>query len=580
MMMEENSLPRTQLRYLIRHFFGRFFDSEVIATPYIEAHILFVQILGLLVFPGFFKTVLSVTKYSALAWYAVTYRDQAVLIDTHFFLCLSMILIGFITVFELDALFPDQKDFYNLTPLPIKPQQIFYAKVIVLLLFVVFCHIAINGIPTLFFPGEVLAASWKPGSAGWNTPPSYFVKYTYGHIISLFLSSLFVFTTFIAVRAVFLLIFPTRLVRMVSRYTQLFLILILLCAFISNTRANALIVQENALIYLLPPFWFLGVYEVLIGHQDPVFGTLAKMAYTAVAISGFVSILSYALSYRSSMQKGFQSAGSASCSVGGLRKIWIRILHKALLKGPMERASFHFIAQTLFRRQEHMLYWGSFIMIGIAFIHADFIAIKSVITSGEVQQLSVLLSFPLIASFFILIGLRFSFSVPADLNANWIFKIIEKHRLETAYGGVHKFMLCAFFIPMLTLFVPFYLVIWDPLLVLLHTAYVSMLSLILIEMLLFQFEKLPFTCSYLPGKANLKLWWPVYVLACILYTYGMTELELWLLQDMRKFGFFIFLAGVVFFALYRHRSLFLKELNAIQFEEIPQDQAIMLSIEG
>jgi hypothetical protein len=579
-MTNDNSLPRGQLRCLVRHFFSRFFDSEVIATPYIETHILFVQILGLLVFPGFFKTVLSVTKYSALAWYAVTYRDQAVLIDTHFFLCLSMILIGFITVFELDALFPDQKDFYNLTPLPIKPQQIFYAKVIVLLLFVVFCHIAINGIPTLFFPGEVLAASLKPGSAGWETPPSYFIKYTYGHIISLFLSSIFIFTAFIAIRAVFLLTFPARLVRMVSRYTQLFLILILLCAFVSNARANALIVQENALIYLLPPFWFLGVYEVLIGHHDPVFVTLTKMGYTAVAISVFISILTYTLSYRSSMQKGFQSAGSVSHSVGGVRKILIRLLHKALLKGPVERASFHFVAQTIFRRQEQMLYWGSFIMLGIAFIYADFIAFKGIAKSGSPEQLSVLLSFPLIMSFFVLVGLRFSFSVPADLNANWIFKTIEKRKLETAYGGVHKFMLCAIFIPLLVIFAPCYLMIWNPALVFLHTAYVSMLSLILIELLLFRFEKLPFTCSYLPGKANLKLWWPAYVIACILYSYGMTALELWLIRDMKRFGVFMLIAGVVLVQLHKYRSLFLKKMDAIQFEEMPTDQAVFLSIDG
>ncbi len=72
----------------------------------------------------------------------------------------------------------------------------------------------------------------------------------------------------------------------------------LLCALFSNVRANALIVTGDALVYWLPPFWFFGIYETWIGHNNLIFHALTNMAYKAAAISCFVSIICSVLSYR------------------------------------------------------------------------------------------------------------------------------------------------------------------------------------------------------------------------------------------------------------------------------------------
>ena len=78
--------------------------------------------------------------------------------------------------------------------------------------------------------------------------------------------------------------------------------------------------EKNPLIYWLPSFWFLGLYEVIIGHHEIVYLALAKTACTAVLLSFVVAILSYIISYLSSMQKGFQSSGIASLRVSVIRK--------------------------------------------------------------------------------------------------------------------------------------------------------------------------------------------------------------------------------------------------------------------
>ena len=578
--MQTKSLPRAQFRYLMQHFFRRFFDTEAFALPHEEMHLLFVQTIALLVLPGLFKTVYSITKYSKLAWYPVAARDQAVLFDTYSFLCLSMILIGVVVVFEWDAIFPDERDFYNLTPLPIKPHLIFFAKLVSLALFVVVFHFAINGIATLLFPGFIFVKSFKPGSAGWRISNCDVFRYYSSHAISLFVSTLFVFASVIAIRSISLLFFPVKLVRIGSRCAQLALILLLLCVLFSfSSIAPDRLMQERApLIYLFPPFWFLGIYETLIGHDGRVFCTLSKLGWTAVGVSCLVSIVSYTVSYWSCMQKQFLSIGIAFSSLSTIKKTWVWLAHKTFLARPAERACFHFIALTAFRRREHLLYIGSFVAVGIAFICMKIYTIRSDEMSTLSPNLNVLLSFPLIMSFFILMGLRFAFSIPADLNANWIFKITDKQKLEEACGGAKKFMWCAIHMPLLLVFVPCYLMIWSPYFVLLHVAYVSVLSLILIEVLLFRLEKVPFTCSYIPGKANIKLWWPVYVIAGIGFSYHSTFLERWLLQDMKRYSAFAITAGVILAIMQRCRSAFLKRLDAFRFEEEPEEQIFVLHI--
>jgi hypothetical protein len=573
----EISLLRIPQLYLVRHFFGRFFDSEILATLNTEMHLLFVQILALLVFPGLLKTFDSLFHYTKLAYGPIALRNQAALIDAHFYICLSMILTGFVTVFEWDALFPDKKDFYNLTPLPINPKTMFLAKLTALSLFILLFNIAINGIPTWLFPGEVLTSCMIPGKAGYHIPFGAVLKYQIAHGISMFLSSLFVFSSLLAIRAFILLIFPVKMVRTASRCAQLGLILILLCSLFSFPIH--MLLKGNALVHLLPPFWFLGLYETLIGHHSMMLNSLAKTAYMAVVLSGIVSFIGYAISYQFSMQKGFQSEGSASYSFSGIKKVITRLLNKAFLKGSMERASFYFIAQTLFRRQEQMLYWGSFIAVGIALISWDFNNIWSGRIQDHNQHLSVLLSFPLILSFFILVGLRFAFSIPADLNANWVFQTTDIQELKKAHGGVHKFMLLAIMLPLIALMAPLYFMILQPGLVFLHMAYVLILSLLLIEILLFQFKKLPFTCSYLPGKANIKLWGAAYVLGCYIYSYGTALFEQWMLRDLRRFLIFIAFATILFIRLKRSRFLFIQQISKFRFEEQAPDAITLLTIE-
>jgi hypothetical protein len=89
-------------------------------------------------------------------------------------------------------------------------------------------------------------------------------------------------------------------------------------------------------------------------------------------------------------------------------------------------------------------------------------------------------------------------------------------------------------LPPIAVLFPLYLVLWGWRTALLHAAYSLALALLLAELLLLNFSKIPFTCSYLPGKANVRLLAFGYFLAFLTYAYYMASLEARLLGNPAK----------------------------------------------
>ena len=103
---------------LVRHFFSRFFDTESL-SPQGEAeagrgpdprH------------PGRSRRLFraSVPPLTLTGWDLVSVR--------YLFVSFSMTVMGFLMVFEWDALFPDRRDYQVLTPQPLRLSTLFLAK--------------------------------------------------------------------------------------------------------------------------------------------------------------------------------------------------------------------------------------------------------------------------------------------------------------------------------------------------------------------------------------------------------------------------------------------------------------------
>src|SRR5436190_1498629 len=139
----ESDRPARIFPALVRHFLGRFFDKESL-SPQGDPEAGVIQTLGILAVPGAFF-VLLFRPLTFTGWNLVAVR--------YLFVSFSMIVMGFITVFEWDALFPDRRDYQVLTPQPLRLSTLFLAKTTALALFLVMFLVDINFFGTLFWPG-------------------------------------------------------------------------------------------------------------------------------------------------------------------------------------------------------------------------------------------------------------------------------------------------------------------------------------------------------------------------------------------------------------------------------------------
>jgi hypothetical protein len=573
----QNSL--SQFIELLRLFWQRFLDNDLIA-PQAETRLALAPILALLAIPGVILSLRSYGRYSFL-WTRIGFPvppypfDLAVSwSDKFFFLYLSMILMGFITVLEWDALFPDRRDYLILAPLPIQLSTLLTAKVAALFLFLMVFTLALNGCSAILFP----LMAMNP-----HAPAGYALRYVGAHATSVFAANAFVLLFCIALQGVLMNAASARHFQWISRTLQLLLLFLFVCLFFLLPRTLSFVkglnLDNSAFIRFLPPMWFTGLYETLQGSDHLEFRTMASLAGQALAGALVMFTLTYMASFRRHVRRSLESSNTALSGTAEWTHGVLQRLDSVLLRNPVERAVFHFSSWTILRSPRHRLYLGAYAGIGLALTLLGIAS--SILHSADVgieRYDPSLLSIPLVMSFFILCGLRFIFTVPAELNANWVFRLVQGAPPQEVLSGTRKVMWAFGVLPLPAVLFPFYSALWGVQASLLHLVFVFTLAGLLAEILLLKFQKVPFTCSYLPGKANLKLYWFPYLASFLVYAYGMASIERMMLEYPARFVIFYTTAfALLSYLRFRRRQLPPSE-RAVIFEEQPEPAVRTLNL--
>lgn len=554
---------------MVRHFFGRFFDFEAISSPQvdsIEKNTLTVQFLAMMVLPGVVSCLLMINKYGRLSYRPAIERDLASLTDKCILLSLSMILIGFIAVFEWDMLFPDRKDYQILTPMPVKARSIFLSKCVALAAFLLAFTVAIDFGPTFLFPNAVLTNNSIAHRLLGKTIPLYvIVRYIISHAICMLLANIFVFFSAVSLQGIILALTPSRLAPSLSRWARFFCLVSLLGSLFCLPGISAidqLIHTGDPVVAYCPPLWFVGVYEVLLGSHEAVMWGLAMRALVALIIAGALSLLTYAICYRRFITRSIESGGGILRRDAAIRSAGNFILDNWCLRKSINRASYHFVAQTIFRSPRHILHIGTYLALGISIA---VVGLADQFVDGNFDR--AMLSIPLILSFFLLVGMRVIFAIPIDLESNWLFRLAPIQQAGNTYPGVRKFLIFSIILPVYVAAGLFYGLFWSWDLAVLHVCFGVMLSLLLMQLLFYRFPKIPFTCSYLPSAARSIFLYPFYFFGFTCFAYAAAHLEIWLASAPHRFLYFFGIAAVlILFLIRRTAELF------VHFELLDPDE--------
>jgi hypothetical protein len=527
-----------QLDALIRHFFGRFFDNEFVAGN-TEIQVTVTKMLALLASPGIILPFLRYTTYLGLDAMPREMRYPMLWSDRCLYLSFSMLVMGAVTVVEWDALFPDRRDYATLMPLPIHSRTIFLGKVGALALFLIAFTASVNLVSTVTFPAISFRGTWQG-----------LLLTIAAHGISILASSAFAFLFLVALEGVLLNVLSVRWFRKISAYAQGVIVFVLLWLFFLFPNIAASVAQlkahNSAVLYTFPPAWFLGLNEVMTGSRDAVFLALAHQAEMALGLVALVAMLSYTVAYRRHVRRTLESTEGGDSTRTAMHER-IGLIADRLAPDSVERGVVAFIGKTMARSPKHRIFLAAYAGVGFALA-------AQVLSAAKNHD--DWMSLPLVLGFFLLSGMRFIFTIPSELPANWQFRVSDTDRQRPALNGIRTAMRWFGVAPLFVALSPFYFLWWSPGVALAHLVFSVTISVLLIEVLTMELRKIPFTCSYPSGKANVTILWIGYWVAFLLYAFSMANLESWMVKRPRRLIPFYLIVAILFagFEWWRRRA--------------------------
>lgn len=487
--------PKLQFRVLYRQFLFRIADLEVLSAHAVgDSTKLLGQFAALLIlisvvmsFPAFGAGGPNMTESARLE---LTFAMQ------HFLIATTLLAVGIFAVLTWDSTFPDHRDVLVLAPLPVGTWTVFRAKVAAtataLFLVVVAFHCA-TGLtwPFALAPiGAGLIGFLRSFGAYWFT---------------MLAAGMFVYCTMLAVQGLTAQIFARRVFLRVSGLLQVAAFCLLVCVYFLEPAVDGpkmLSVPGNGGAFRVPSYWFLGLLNQLNGSMQPSLAPLARRAWIAIATSGAGAFTAYALSYARTMRQIVEEPDIVS----GFQRAWLPRFGDGL-----RAAVAQFSARTLARSRQHRLILAFYLGLGLAFT----VLVLQPLGAGSQTGTSPFNIWhepnkPLLAASVMLmvlavVGLRVAFAFPLEPRANWIFRAAGVRRGPEMVAATRRTVLFLSVAPVWFASAAACFWLWPWRKAAAHIAVLGSLGMIVVDLALWGFRKIPFTCSYLPGKSQVHM---------------------------------------------------------------------------
>ena len=462
---------------LVRHFLARFFDNEMITIPGewqkvavgLFAAIVSVAITGALVFRD---------RYLALHDLGTPDQfQQALRHDLLALIVLAMAVTALLTTLQWQSLFPSLRDCLALAALPVNPREIFAAKFgAVLLIFAAFV-VTMTGMPAFLL--AVIVSSYAPGN------PSVLLYLT-ANFVALAGGCVFVFFALVAIQGILLNLLRAHAFARTSTVVQAVL-------FAAVVGTVPLMGKQPTTAFWWPPVWFAHLWEAMVNGSP----ALARNALLCMAIPAVIAVGAYLLSYHRYQKMLLEAQpGRASTRSSGLGA---KLLER-WMADPREQAAFAFIWKTLFRSRSHRLFLLAYAGAALGWITKGLLDAPPVNLRDEgLYGLTVVLA-PIAVSVLITVGLRYLFSLPLMLRASWVFQALEAEDRPAWDRVVERFVIWCGIAPVFVAGLPATIAVLGVVRAVAALALGCLGTLLFFEKYFREFRKLPFACSYLPGK--------------------------------------------------------------------------------
>jgi hypothetical protein len=499
---------RSPFQLLLKLFRNRFVENDT-ASPGGGFHTSIYQVLGFLATIGMLAAA-SMLWFMALSFEPPSPRTQWLIEGFRlFFPAFSFGVAGLAALFHWDMLFLDRRDFLILAAFPIRLRELAAAKLAALLSFLLLLTAALNVVPD----AVVVLGMLSPANRGAA------MRLAAAHLAATGGASAFAFLLLIAGQGILVSLTSPQIFRRISPWIQMLgmsamVMVVLGFPFYFGFLRPAL-QREDPWLYWFPPVWFSGLYELIQGGPNRLMASLGAYAIEMTALAVLVILVTWGLGFRRHFRRTLETEDAVHRPRAWNVPQW-------LVSSAQERVLLGFAGKTLARSQKHQMllatYWSAGLSIALFFGVA--------IRDGKIAwSQDGVRSVAFVLGFFGISGFRGAFQFPAELPANWLFRITEARWMEVSRSATRKLVLALALVPLLIFSLPVEIVNWGWLTVLEHCAVQLMAAAILGELLLWNFDKVPFTCSYFPGTTSLAVLGVLYIYGITGYGFHMADLE-------------------------------------------------------
>lgn len=469
---------------------------------------------------------------------------------------LMMLIAGLITVITWDSAFPDRRDIMILAPLPVPAHLILFAKLA--------ASASLLGIAIACFN---CASSFALG--GLFAGPG-FLRYVLAWWFTMTASSAFLYCAVLTVQGFAALLLPRSLFLRLSALLQLAAFALFLGAYFLAPTLPAFsdftLPANHQLLAATPTYWFVALFNQLAGRLPSPLTWLATRAWIALAIVAVGAAASLLLCYTRTMKKIVEAPDLVPSAAG---------FHwSPRFAGSLRTAIALFSMRSILRSRQHRLIlafsWSVILGFALSWFRQSFH------TPREAVNLDLLMSGYVMMCFAVL-GLRGVFSFPISLRANWVLRTTQI-RPTMQYVGATRLCLLLFGVApicILSAAFSFHFRPWQP--AALHLVFLALTGWVLVEVGLIRFYKVPFTCSYLPGKTNIQVIFWGFAFVLLITGLILERFELDALDHLPKFSGLIAVAVAAGLALLIYNRVKSKSAE-LYFEELPPELITSLGL--
>jgi hypothetical protein len=554
-----------QLTILSRHFFGRMFRNETVDFEDQMKERLIVALTLLAVFFAW-SSQLLMFKYLIVPDANRSWQEK------NYIFTLMMLVFAIVTLLEWDVLFPDRQDFSNLMPLPVRLRTMFMAKLVSFVLFIGMFSAAMTSVSSGLF--AYYLTEWRAQGAVLVVV----VRYVLSHILAGFAANFAVFFGFVFLQSFLMAVIPPGLYRQVSLLVRFALItglIFLLFGFVAqpsmlgSSFQSLETLKETGDPFLLryPPLWFVGLYEVLVGTGDPLFEAQARTGGLVLLLCLAAFGASSALSYHRHVRRTLE-VRKGRPAFFRLREWRRRLLSATVLRAPEERAVFGFFSDTLRTSGKHRMALAYYLAVGSAMTLILVVSYRESFRALTPANGFFLVQ-PLLLVFTLVAGIRVLVDRPAAPEANWVFRLTETPRTARYLTGLKKSVLLDLILPLFGVVFALHAWLWDVRTALLHAAFGLAVSVLAVEAVFYHYRKVPFACTYVPGKLKLQFTAIPGLLGLLLTLMALASIEKAILMDPGRGIAFLAVAAAALFAMRFGNRRFYKT-TPLLFEEQPE----------